>query len=64
MPGGADRTVTYTAAVPLDVQGNAEFEGRLEGLPSATSNPIFLVLNAAKGIWIARGTVRTIQDVR
>lgn len=57
--GEADQTVTYTAAVPLDVQGNAEFKGRLENLSSATcSNPIFLVLNAAKGVWIATGAVR------
>ena len=57
--GGTDQTVTYTAAVPLDVQGNAEFKGRLESLPSSTcSNPIFLVLNAAKGVWIATGAVR------
>jgi hypothetical protein len=35
-----------------------------EGFRATCSNPIFLVLNAAKGIWIATGTVRTIQDVR
>jgi len=49
----------------LDAQGNAEFRGRLEKLPPAgCSNPIILVLNAAKGLWIATGAVRTIHDVR
>jgi hypothetical protein len=63
--GAPDQTVSYTSIVPLDAQGNAEFRGRLEKFPSAScSNPIFLVLNAAKGLWIATGAVRTTQNLR
>jgi len=63
--GAADQTVSYTSIVPLDAEGNAEFKGRLDKLPSAScSNPIFLVLNAAKGLWIATGAVRTTRDLR
>jgi len=63
--GAADQVITETPAVFLDVQGNAEFKGRLEKLPpSACSNPIFLILNAPKNIWIATAAVRSFQTAR
>jgi hypothetical protein len=61
--GASDQEVLETAAVPLDARGNAEFQGRFEKDPPSTcSNPIFLVLNAAKNVWIAAGSVRTTRD--
>ena len=61
-PGATDQVVTDTTAVPLDGQGNAEFKGRLERLPpSACSNPLFLILNAPKNVWIGTAAVRTSQ---
>jgi hypothetical protein len=63
--GASDQEVTETANVPLDARGDAEFQGRLEKVPpSACSDPIFLILNAAKNVWIATGSVRTAQSVR
>jgi hypothetical protein len=64
-PGASDQQVSDTATVPLDAQGNAEFVGSLEqSPPSACSNPLFLILNAAKNVWIGTGSVRTTQTVR
>ena len=64
-PGARDQEVIETATVTLDTLGNAEFQGRLEKVPpSACSNPLFLILNAAKNVWIGTSAVRTTQDVR
>ena len=64
-PGASDQEVSDTATVPLDDRGNAEFQGRLEKAPSsACSNPLFLILNAAKNVWIGTGSVRTTRTVR
>jgi hypothetical protein len=64
-PGATDQEVTYTGTVPLDTPGNAVFSGHLEKVPpSACSNPLFLILNAAKNVWIGTGSVRTTQTVR
>ena len=61
--GAADQTVIDTPAVPLDAQGNAEFKGDLAKVPPAScSNPMFLILNAPKNVWIATGAVRSIQS--
>ena len=58
--GTAEEAVIDTAAVPLDAQGNAEFKGNLEKLPpSSCSNPLFLILNAPKNVWIGTGAVRS-----
>jgi hypothetical protein len=63
--GASDQAVIDTATVPLDAQGNAEFKGRLEKFPpSACANPLFLILNAPKNVWIGTGAVRAIQTVR
>jgi hypothetical protein len=64
-PGARDQEVSDTATVPLNAQGNAVFQGRLEKVPpSACSDPIFLILNAAKNVWIGTGSVLTTQTVR
>jgi hypothetical protein len=64
-PGTADQVVTDTTAVPLDGQGNAEFKGSLENLPpSACSDPLFLILNAPKNVWIGTAAVPTIRAAR
>jgi hypothetical protein len=64
-PGASDQQVSDTATVPLDAQGNAEFVGSLEqSPPSACSNPLFLILNAAKNVWIGTGAVQTTQTLR
>jgi len=61
-PGAADQTVFDTPAVPLDAQGNAEFKGDLEKHPpSSCANPLFLILNAPKNVWIGTGAVRAIS---
>jgi len=72
-PGAADQVVLDTAAVPLDIQGNANFPpaaepgnahsaGNLEGsLPAACGNPIFLIRVVPKNVWIATGAARSIK---
>jgi hypothetical protein len=51
-----------TPAVPLNVHGDANFSGQLQGIPATCSNPLFLVRIAspagAAGRWIATGTER------
>ena len=64
-PGARDQQVSDTATVPLDAQGTAVFQGRLEKVPpSACADPLFLILNAAKNVWIGTGAVRTTQTAR
>jgi hypothetical protein len=64
-PGATDQVVTDTTPVPLDGKGNAEFRGRLVNTPPSTcSNPVFLILNAPKNVWIGTAAVRTIQTAR
>ena len=58
--GTADQAVIDAAAVPLDAEGDAEFKGNLEKLPpSSCANPLFLILNAPKNVWIGTAAVRT-----
>jgi hypothetical protein len=60
--GTDDQAISESATVPLDGQGNAQFRGALQPVPpSACSNPLFLVLNAAKNVWIGTAAVRTIE---
>lgn len=56
-----------TAAVPLNVHGDANFSGHIAGVPASCGNPIFLIRIAtpatgAVGRWIATGTERFIGD--
>jgi hypothetical protein len=57
-PGTATQTVLDTATVPLSAEGDAQFSGTVEGLPSPCSNPLFLIRIPADR-WIATGAVRT-----
>jgi hypothetical protein len=62
--GGGNSTLVESAAVPLSVQGDADFNGSLGPLPAACLNEpdiAFLILiagGAADGRWIANGAVR------
>ena len=63
---GTTQTVLDTAPVSLNVHGDAQFSGRLAGVPAACANPLFLVRIAAPagaaGRWIATGAERFIGD--
>jgi hypothetical protein len=64
---GPTQTVFNTGARPLNVHGDAQFSGRLNGIPTtACGNPIFLIRIAAPagaaGSWIATGADRSIVD--
>lgn len=65
-PGTAAQAVLDTAAVSLNVHGNARFAGQISGIPSSCANPLFLVRIAAPagaaGRWIGTGTQRFIGD--
>src|SRR6266849_9721748 len=59
--------IANTRSVPLNAQGDAEFSGTIQNIPSPCNNPLFLVRNATQatgnvGRWIATGTERTIGD--
>jgi len=65
--GDRTQTVLDTAAVPLNVHGDARFSGHIEGVPASCGNPIFLVRIAtpatgAVGRWIATGAERFVGD--
>jgi hypothetical protein len=63
-PGARDQEVIDTMTVQLNAFGNAEFAGRLEKVPSSgCSDPLFLILNAAKNVWIGTASVRSTQIV-
>jgi len=63
---GATPAVLDTTPVALNVHGDAQFAGQLNGIPSTCNNPLFLVRIAAPagaaGRWIATGTERFIND--
>jgi hypothetical protein len=71
-PGDQAEMAIDTRDVPIDGQGNAHFSGTIDGIPALCANPVFLVRiatianpqnpNAARGRWIATGTVRSIQN--
>jgi hypothetical protein len=59
--------VFNTDARPLNVHGDAQFSGHLNGAPTtACGNPIFVIRIAAPmgaaGRWIATGADRSIVD--
>jgi hypothetical protein len=60
-PGSTnDQAVIDTPAVPLDAQGNADFDGKLLSTPpSSCANPLFLIRVAPADVWIATGASRT-----
>ena len=64
-PGTTDESTHDTAAVNLDMHGNAQFSGNL-GSVGTCSNPLFLVRifnpSGARGRWIATGVDRTLGD--
>jgi hypothetical protein len=70
-PGDATEAELDTSDVSIDGKGNARFSGRIQGIPSVCSNPLFLVRiatianpenpNGARGKWIATGTERSIR---
>ena len=65
--GGRTPTVLDTAAVPLNVNGDALFYGHIAGVPASCGNPIFLLRIAtpatgAVGRWIATGAERFTDD--
>jgi len=64
--GGAAPVVLDTAAVSIDVHGDAHFAGEISRIPATCDNPLFLVRIAAPagaaGRWIATGTERFIGD--
>jgi hypothetical protein len=61
-PGDQTEMAIDTAAVPLDAQGDAKFNGTIPAIPAVCANPLFLVRIAvpagAAGRWIATGAVR------
>jgi hypothetical protein len=64
---GPTQTVFNTTPRPLNVHGDAQFSGHLNGIPgTACGNPIFLIRIAAPGgaagRWIATGADRSIVD--
>ena len=65
--GDKTQTVLDTASVPLNVHGDARFNGNIAGVPASCGNPIFLVRIAtpatgAVGRWIATGAERFTDD--
>jgi len=62
-PGSTDdQAVIGTPAVPLDAQGNADFDGKLSSIPLLSCvNPLFLIRVAPADVWIATGASRTIS---
>ena len=60
--GTAGETPFDTPSVPLDAQGDANFTGQLQSIPTTCGNPIFLIRIAqpagAAGLWIATGSDR------
>ena|SRR5579862_770342 len=64
--GTATPVILDTAAVSLNVHGEAHFAGQLTGVPATCTNPLFLIRIAspagAAGRWIATGTERFIGD--
>lgn len=64
--GGTTPTILDTAAVSLDVHGDAHFEGQIADFPTTCDNPVFLIRivtpAGAAGRWIATGTRRFIDD--
>ena len=63
---GAAPAILDTIPVALNVHGDAQFAGQINGIPSTCNNPLFLVRisspAAAAGKWIATGTERFIND--
>jgi len=63
---GATPVILDTTPVALNVHGDAQFAGQVNGIPSTCNNPLFLVRiaapAAAAGKWIATGTERFIND--
>jgi len=64
-PGTNGQVVLNTAEVNLSSQGNAHFNGQIDGLSVACANPLFLVrigpsfpVPGAVGRWLATGAVR------
>lgn len=59
---GPVQTVFDTPSVPFEVQGDANFTGQLESIPTTCDNPVFLIRIAAPagaaGLWIATGADR------
>jgi hypothetical protein len=60
-PGStSDQAVIDTPAVPLDAEGNADFDGKLSSTPpSSCGNPLFLIRVSPANVWIATGASRT-----
>lgn len=61
------QTVLDTPSVPLNIHGDARFNGNIAGVPASCGNPIFLVRIAtpatgAVGRWIATGAERFTDD--
>jgi hypothetical protein len=65
-PGTQTQAILDTAAVALNVHGDARFAGHIQNIPSTCANPLFLVRISspagAAGRWIATGTQRFIGD--
>jgi len=67
--GGTAPMILDTAAVSLNVHGDAHFDGQISGLPATCDNPVFLIRivtpAGAAGRWIATGASRfTEEDAR
>jgi hypothetical protein len=64
--GTTAQAVLDTAAVSLNVHGDARFGGQISGIPAICANPLLLVRIAAPagaaGRWIGTGTQRFIGD--
>jgi len=64
--GGTTPTILDTAAVALDVHGDAHFAGEISRIPATCDNPLFLIRIAAPagaaGRWIGTATERFIGD--
>ena len=70
-PGTQTEAALDTPDVPLDGNGNARFSGTIPGIPASCAGPVFLVRiatianpqnpNAARGVWIATGTERSVR---
>ena len=64
--GATAPTILDTAAVSINVHGDAQFDGQLSDLPATCDNPVFLIRivtpAGASGRWIATGTRRFTDD--